>query len=407
MGHLIFFIVHLMIVMSESPYIFITITLHFIYISAQKSKVDRSKKRKCLHCESFLKEKDLKNNTCRSCKDEINQKENLSKNFKHKKVKTIEYISISALARKHEIKPTDLFSYFSYKKLIKREDKYLVLTPKGKELGGELFETEDGSKWTRWKDDFPLDDFISIKSKIDKIPHPPASTTANSSVVVEHEDKKIVIRILSNSMKEGGRCIAGVQIDPITSKFFYYKKTKKLVWVRPVCRTVHEQVPNNLARDIKIGDIIEFKYDPSYSRRDYQNENKLILNDELKIIKNKSLSNSELKYLSRNNYSYIFDDSKRSIINNNISNINYSLMLVEVANPIVIKKSSYNSRMQYRLKFRYKNNNYDLPITDDDFILKYIRDNSILDNKNEIYLIASLGVEFNSAYWKLIATIFY
>ena len=28
-------------------------------------------------------------------------------------------------------------------------------------------------------------------------------------------------------------------------------------------------------------------------------------------------------------------------------------------------------------------------------------------SENEIYLIASLGVEFNSAYWKLIATIFY
>lgn len=314
----------------------------------------------------------------------------------------MEYISISALARKHEIKPNDLFNYFAFKKLIKRENNSWVLTSEGKKLGGQSIEIEDGSKWTTWQDDFSLDDFISIKSKVDALIDGDAAKPTEVKLGV----KTIIIRCLSNSLKEGGRCIAGIQFNPITSRFLWYKKSKKFVWIRPVCKTAHEQVPNNIAKNIKIGDIIEFKYDLNYSRNDYQTENRLIINDELKIIENKSLSKLELEKLSKYNYPFIFGDSKRSIEKNKIISINYSLMLVKVTNPVVLV-SNYHGNMKHRLRFRYKNNDYNLPITDDVFILKYLRDESILNNKNEIYLIASIGVEFNSAYWKLIATIFY
>ena len=310
------------------------------------------------------------------------------------------------MARKHGIKPKDLFNYFIYKKLIKRENKSWVLTPEGKELGGQSIEIEDGSKWTRWQDDFSLDDFSSIKSKVDALIDGATAKAAATPTEVKLGANTIIIRCLSNSLKEGGRCIAGVQFNPITSRFLWYKQTKNFVWIRPVCKTAHEQVPNNIAKDIKIGDIIEFKYDLNYSRNDYQNENRLIINDELKVIENKSISKLELEMISQNNYPYIFDDSKRSIGKNKISKINYSLMLIKVTNPVV-SVSNYQGTMKYRLRFTYKNNNYNLPITDNAFVLKYLRDKSILNNKNEIYLIASIGVEFNSSYWKLIATIFY
>ena len=231
----------------------------------------------------------------------------------------MKYLSISGLARKHGIIREDLFNYFEYKKLIKKENKHWILTVKGQEADGKLKENKDGGKWTIWRYDFSINDFNSVKSKIDALINAAASAASDAPTQVKIKDAKISIICFSNSHKEGGRCIAGFLYNPTTSKFLVYKNSKKTIWIRPICNTEHEEVPNNIAKEIKIGDIIEFKSDLKYSRTDYQNENKLIQNNELKIIENKGISKSLLEHLSQNNnYPYIFDDSKSSIGNDKI-----------------------------------------------------------------------------------------
>jgi hypothetical protein len=55
------------------------------------------------------------------------------------------------------------------------------------------------------------------------------------------------------------------------------------------------------------------------------------------------------------------------------------------------------------MKFEYNWNEYDLPITDLDFIEKYNKDKNILNNAKNIYLTISLGVVYEGWYYKLVA----
>lgn len=59
---------------------------------------------------------------------------------------------------------------------------------------------------------------------------------------------------MANSFKEGGRCIAGIELDrnndPIISN-------GKPIWIRPVHSIGHGQIPNHIAEPFQILDIVE------------------------------------------------------------------------------------------------------------------------------------------------------
>jgi len=71
------------------------------------------------------------------------------------------------------------------------------------------------------------------------------------------------------------------------------------------------------------------------------------------------------------------------------------------------KKRQNYKRPQLRLTFRYRGQVYNFPITDPDFLLKYALNNKILDGINSIYVVLSISVPFNDAYYKLVGTVIY
>ena len=217
------------------------------------------------------------------------------------------------------------------------------------------------------------------------------------------------ILTLSNSYKEGGRCIAGIQID---EQYRIVSRNNNLSWIRPICNTVHEQVPNNLASNIKYFDVIDFEIDTTYTRNDYQSENVLIHNNNLKYYKklktNRRWSTLNKLYSNFNNNNTIYLNSSKFITTNQIQNLSYSLQLVKATDFEIVQNNRYDGNgTQLRILFNYKRNSYNLPITDPIFLNKYRRDDSILDYSEEIFIISSLGVAFNNKYYKLAATIFY
>jgi len=77
---------------------------------------------------------------------------------------------------------------------------------------------------------------------------------------------------LANSFKEGGRCLAGIELDKNNNPII---ANGRLKWVRPICNTPHGEVPTDLVAHIEVLDIIEIEVTGYPDKEDYQSENAL------------------------------------------------------------------------------------------------------------------------------------
>ena len=78
----------------------------------------------------------------------------------------------------------------------------------------------------------------------------------------------------------------------------------------------------------------------------------------------------------------IFGNNGNAVTPQEIESINYSLMMLKVSSFELVPNNK-----QFRLRFQFKNNNYDLPITDPKFLHACRHDQGILDNINTIYFL--------------------
>lgn len=82
----------------------------------------------------------------------------------------------------------------------------------------------------------------------------------------------------------------------------------------------------------------------------------------------------------------------------------YSLMLVRAENA-EIRLGVSCGKLRYRLSFRFHDTEYDLPITDPDY-LAYLRCiGATADIPEELFLVLSLGLEHEGWHPKLVATV--
>jgi hypothetical protein len=210
---------------------------------------------------------------------------------------------------------------------------------------------------------------------------------------------------LSNSYKEGGRCLAGVKINDNNQLLI---RNNRAVWIRPVCNTPHEEVPNQLAVNINYYDVIQFDNDPNYTRDDYQSENVLIQNNHINVIQRVNMANIMDRLCDNDNFNLIFGNRGKAVHPEIIETLNHSLMMIKVSNFEIIDRTYEGQNYpQIRISFNYNTNNYDLPITDPVFLHQYQLNNNLLDNTENLYLILSLGVLHEGWYSKLVATILY
>ena len=74
---------------------------------------------------------------------------------------------------------------------------------------------------------------------------------------------------LANSLKEGGRCIAGIELDDQHQPVFFRGRPK---WIRPVWTTEHGEIPIHMAIAFDTLDILEMNVTGSKADG-YQSEN--------------------------------------------------------------------------------------------------------------------------------------
>lgn len=215
-------------------------------------------------------------------------------------------------------------------------------------------------------------------------------------------DKKMKVVVLANSFKEGGRCLAGIEIDNQSNP---KKLNNRPKWIRPICDTAHCEVPTHLVSHINLLDIIEFTPVGDFATG-YQSENIKFDENSLKVIGR--LEINKLSNFCDNSMRLIFGNKGKAVAKEQIEYLSYSLILIKVTSfEITQKVYPDNPHPQIRIVFNFNNINYDLPITDPVFLHKYQTNNNVLQNINELFLILSLGVEYKEWYYKLAAAIIF
>jgi len=211
------------------------------------------------------------------------------------------------------------------------------------------------------------------------------------------------ILCLANSVKQGGRCLAGIQLNNNNHPVI---QNNRPVWVRPVVKSEHGQLPGFLCSKIAPLNVIEIEQ-AAINGTGYQSENTTFKDNSLKVIG--SVNPSVLEKLCDNDsLRIVFGNRGKAIPKDKIHRMNHSLMLIKTSIfQITERKNRYRDNPQIRLTFRYHGNLYDLPITDPLFLLQYEKDSTILDQKEEIFVVLSLGISFQDWYYKIAASIIY
>lgn len=208
---------------------------------------------------------------------------------------------------------------------------------------------------------------------------------------------------LSNSFREGGRCLGGVELDQDDNPVSHRNRPK---WIRPVCNTEHHEVPTHLVSHINLLDIIEFDFNENVGSN-HQTESVSFGKNSIKKIGR--YEKSKLNLICENNtLQNIFGNRGKAIPEEAISYLTYSLLMICVEEFEVNKKTYEEKKYpQIRLAFRFKNILYDLPITDPFFLHQYQSNNNILDNFDKLYLSLSLAAPYKEWYYKLVAGILF
>ncbi len=206
---------------------------------------------------------------------------------------------------------------------------------------------------------------------------------------------------LANSFKEGGRCLAGIELDANNNPLIVNGHPK---WIRPICNTPHGEVHTHLVSHINILNIIEVEITTSLGINNYQSENVYFRENSLRVVGN--YNSLDLDRLC-DNRNLIFGNRGKAVSDEVIKSTTFSLMFIKVNTFEVIEKTYEDNpnRPQIRLVFSYKENQYDLPVTDPVFLHSYQSNPHFLENCNQIYVSLSLAVEWKGWYYKLIAGI--
>jgi len=206
---------------------------------------------------------------------------------------------------------------------------------------------------------------------------------------------------LANSVKEGGRCLAGIELNNNNEPLIEKNGPK---WIRPVCKTQHGKIYTHWVMHIKLLDIVEIESTGTPVKPSYQSENIYFKDEDLKVVGR--FERGELSRLCDNRY-YIFGNWGKALSTDEIVFLDHSLVLLHIDEFQVTEKINLDDpgKKKVRLQFSYNGTAYDFPVTDPVFLQLYANNASILKVIGSLYLCVSIGINFNGWYYKLVAGI--
>lgn len=210
---------------------------------------------------------------------------------------------------------------------------------------------------------------------------------------------------LANSYKNFGHCLAGVLARKDSMKLnLLFGENNSPIWTRPICEESNfKEIPPKYACDIKILDLVEYDEIRKHPI-EHQTENVLINPASLRVVSKLSLNE---KYLNscESHDQFIFGNKINSVYYEDAHVLTFSLMLIESDQHEFYKTKDMNGKDQIRAKIKYKNNDYDFPVTDIDFRYKILLNKKPDMTNKKVYFTISLGPEIDKRCYKLIAGI--
>ena len=211
---------------------------------------------------------------------------------------------------------------------------------------------------------------------------------------------------LANSYKHGGRCIAGIEVIPQSdgSLVVVRHDDGRPKWIRPVSMSANGEISNHLAESFKIFSLVKLtEIEPCPNKahtEDVHCSQMEICPFEL------SPSNAFLYQLLDTRHQAVFYYRGKAIPAKIIDRLDYSLMLIHPENACAYcDEERENSK--YRMKFTYFGSNYDFPITDPVFLEQFKKNPDDFSDMKGVYLVLSLGLEFEGFHFKLVATVLF
>ena len=121
---------------------------------------------------------------------------------------------------------------------------------------------------------------------------------------------------LANSFKEGGRCIAGIEL--INNEIILNNNTPK--WIRPISDKGHGEVETNLVSHLNLLDIVEIEVSQNVPSG-YQSENALFDTSQIKIVGKFPITH--LNTICTTNIDSIFGNKHKVVNSFDIEKLNY------------------------------------------------------------------------------------
>ncbi len=211
---------------------------------------------------------------------------------------------------------------------------------------------------------------------------------------------------LANSYKHGGRCIAGIEVVPQAdgSLVIVRHDNGRPRWIRPVSMSANGEIPNHLAESFKIFSLVKL-YDIEPCPDKAHTEDMHCSRMEICPLET-SPTKEFLDQLIDSHHQAIFYFRGKAIPATMIDRLDYSLMLIHPENAMAYcDEERENSK--YRIKFTYFGSNYDFPITDPFFLEQFKKSPDSYTDLNGVYLVLSLGMEFEGFHFKLAATVIF
>lgn len=203
---------------------------------------------------------------------------------------------------------------------------------------------------------------------------------------------------LANSYKNGGRCIAGIEIQKKDGRITIVKNIDgSPKWIRPIVGNGDDGVPESMVKQFSVLDILEIEITQQIPTG-MHSEN--VIFTSIAKIGGIRCNKKNLSLLCDTTHPLIFGNRGKAVASEVFNKGGYSLMFIKPDNPVIQTQHDEYGHEKYRIQFTYRNNRYDLPLTD----AKYMH---MLQNHNvkggDLYFTLSLGVKYEDFHYKLIA----
>lgn len=213
--------------------------------------------------------------------------------------------------------------------------------------------------------------------------------------------KKQII-CMGNSYKNGGRCLAGIEVKrDFNGRLSVVENINGSPrWIRPVNGDGNCGLPEFLVGSYEIFDILEIDI-TGIVPTGAHSENVHFSS----IRKVGRLNRVNYSLLCDNNHNLLFGDRGNAITTDQFELCDYSLMFIKPENPIINTQINEYGHEKFRIVFTYNGVRYDLPLTDTDYIrlLQQNRRQRGERTTGELFFTVSLGVNFHDMHYKLIA----